>query len=119
MPLLLDTARSGSTVDLPPGNDLTIGLVNNMPDAACEATERQFLDLIAAVTPDMAVRLKLFSIPEIPRADSMRELLAPRYHDVAALWDTRLDGGTPRGGALGPAPSRAPRSLRTSLTGRQ
>jgi homoserine O-succinyltransferase len=92
MPLLLDTARSGSTVDLPPGNDLTIGLVNNMPDAACEATERQFLDLIAAVTPDMAVRLKLFSIPEIPRADSMRELLAPRYHDVAALWDTRLDG---------------------------
>jgi hypothetical protein len=43
MPLLLDTLRAGPAVDLRGRNCLTVGLVNNMPDAACEATERQFL----------------------------------------------------------------------------
>jgi homoserine O-succinyltransferase len=92
MPLLLDTARSGSTVGLRGRNCLTIGLVNNMPDAACEATERQFLDLIRAVTSDVIVCLKLFLIPEVPRADKVRERIAARYRDIAELWDTHLDG---------------------------
>jgi homoserine O-succinyltransferase len=92
MPLLLDTARPGSTAGVVRGRELTIGLVNNMPDAAFAATERQFLDLIAAVTPDTLVRFKLFSIPEVPRAAAMREHIASRYRDVAKLLDTRLDG---------------------------
>ena len=70
MPLLLDTARTGSAVDSRGRNCLTIGLVNNMPDAACEATERQFLDLLRAVTSDVIVCLKLFAIGEVPRADA-------------------------------------------------
>ena len=40
MPLLLDTLRPGPAVDLRGRNCLTIGLVNNTPDAACGATER-------------------------------------------------------------------------------
>jgi homoserine O-succinyltransferase len=92
MPLLLDTARSRSSVDLRGKNCLTIGLVNNMPDAACEATERQFLDLLRAVTSDAVVCLKLFSIPEVPRADKEREGIAARYRDIAEMWDTPLDG---------------------------
>ncbi len=92
MPLLLDTARSSSKVDLRGRNCLTVGLVNNMPDAACEATERQFLDLLRAVTSDVVVCLKLFSIPEVPRADKVRERIAARYRDIAELWDTPFDG---------------------------
>jgi homoserine O-succinyltransferase len=92
MPLLLDTARSGAAVELRGTNCMTIGLVNNMPDAACEATERQFLDLIRAATSNAVVHLKLFSIADVPRADPVRRELAERYRDVAELWDTRLDG---------------------------
>ena len=92
MPILLDTARSPSTVDLRGRNCLTIGLVNNMPDAACEATERQFLDLLRAAAGNAIVQVKLFSIADVPRADEARRELEARYRDVAALWDTPLDG---------------------------
>jgi homoserine O-succinyltransferase/O-acetyltransferase len=92
MPLLLDTARSGSTVDLRGRNCLTIGLINNMPDAAWEATERQFVDLIRAATGTAIVRFKLFSIADVPRAEAARREMAARYRDVADLWHTPLDG---------------------------
>ncbi len=95
MPLLLDTARSGSAaaaVALRSANGINIGLINNMPDVALEATERQFIELIRAATSKAVVCLKLFSIPEGPRADDVRRDLARRYRDVSELWDTRLDG---------------------------
>jgi homoserine O-succinyltransferase/O-acetyltransferase len=92
MPLLLDTARSGAAVELRGANCMTIGLVNNMPDAACEATERQFLDLLRGATSNAVVHLKLFSIADVPRADHVRRELAARYRDISELWDTRLDG---------------------------
>jgi homoserine O-succinyltransferase/O-acetyltransferase len=92
MPLLLDTAHSGATVELRGGNCLTIGLVNNMPDTAVEATEQQFLDLVRAATADAVVCFRLFSIPDVARGDQVRASLAGRYRDVSELWDTRLDG---------------------------
>ena len=92
MPILLDTARSPSAVDLRGRNCLTIGLVNNMPDAACEATERQFLDLLRAAAGNAIVQVKLFSIADVPRAEAARRELGTRYRDIAALWDTPLDG---------------------------
>jgi len=84
--------RSASAVELRGRNCLTIGLVNNMPDSAWEATERQFLNLIRAATTDVVVRLKLFSLSELPRADTARAQLAERYRDISELWGTRLDG---------------------------
>jgi homoserine O-succinyltransferase/O-acetyltransferase len=92
MPLLLDTLRPGPAVDLRGRNCLTVGLVNNMPDAACEATERQFIDLMQNAAPDLTVCLRLFSIADMPRADHVRQRLAGRYRDVAELWDAPLDG---------------------------
>jgi homoserine O-succinyltransferase len=71
---------------------MTIGLINNMPDAAVEATERQFTDLLRTAGTNAVVRLKLFSIPKIPRADDVRRNLAERYRDISALWDDHLDG---------------------------
>ncbi len=92
MPVLLDVAPSGFPADLHSANCITIGLVNNMPDAALESTERQFMALLGAAATDAAVRLKLFSIAEIPRADHARRKLVERYRDVSELWDARLDG---------------------------
>jgi homoserine O-succinyltransferase len=92
MPLLLDTSSPGAQSELRTANCVTIGLINNMPDPALDATERQFVDLIRAATSKTVARLLLFSIPEIPRADTTRQELAGRYRDIAELWDTHLDG---------------------------
>jgi len=46
MPLFLDTAHSVPAVEFRAANCLNIGFINNMPDAAHEATERQFRELI-------------------------------------------------------------------------
>src|ERR1700730_7705833 len=92
MPLLLDTSRSASTNEIRASNSVTIGLVNNMPDPALDATERQFTDLIRAAASKSIVRLLLFSIPEIPRADTTRQDMAERYRDVSELWGAHVDG---------------------------
>ena len=92
MPLFLDSGRSRSAIKPSAPNCVAIGLINNMPDAALEATERQFTDLIRAATPNVIVLLKLFAIPEVPRAETARGVLAERYRDIAELWDTPLDG---------------------------
>jgi len=92
MPLFLDSARFGSAAALNAGNSITVGLINNMPDTAVAATERQFVELLRASTPDMVVLLRLFSIPELPRAEWVRRDLAERYRDISELWQTPLDG---------------------------
>jgi homoserine O-succinyltransferase/O-acetyltransferase len=92
MPLLLDTSRSASSGEIHASNCVTIGLINNMPDPALDATERQFIDLIRAAASKTIVRLLLFSIPEIPRADTTRQDMAERYRDVSELWNAHVDG---------------------------
>ncbi len=109
MPLFLDSGRLGPAVELNASNCITIGLVNNMPDAALEATERQFTDLIRAATPNAVVLLKLFAIPQVPRGESARAELGERYRDISELWETPLDGlivtgAEPRAGKLADEP---------------
>jgi homoserine O-succinyltransferase/O-acetyltransferase len=90
MPLFLDNGRSSS--ELNAANCVTVGLVNNMPDAAFEATERQFAELIRDAAPARVVLLKLFVIADVPRGEDMRRLLADKYRDISELWDSPLDG---------------------------
>jgi len=93
MPLLPDISdRSPAENEFRSANCVTVGLINNMPDAAVESTERQFMDLIRAASSKTIVRLLLFSMPEIPRAETVRQELVGRYRDIAALWDAQLDG---------------------------
>ncbi len=70
-----------------------IGLVNNMPDSALEATERQFRTLLCEAAERTPVRLSLFAIPEVPRSDKAKRQIADSgYSSISALWDNRLDG---------------------------
>jgi homoserine O-succinyltransferase/O-acetyltransferase len=71
---------------------LEIGLVNNMPDATLEATERQFKDLIAQNAGDLNVRLHFFALPEIARGEAAAEHIRRRYRDAASIAGERLDG---------------------------
>jgi homoserine O-succinyltransferase len=70
---------------------LDIGLLNNMPDAALDATERQFRALLDAAADGLAVRLTLYTLPEIPRSDFGRHQVS-RYSDFRDLWDHHHDG---------------------------
>jgi homoserine O-succinyltransferase/O-acetyltransferase len=71
---------------------LTIGLLNNMPDAALEATERQFASLLESASSGFSIRLLLYSLPGIARGESAARHVASRYLSAGQLPDTQLDG---------------------------
>ena len=75
-----------------PGNAvLDIALVNNMPDAALDATERQFRALLSAAAADLDLRLTLYALPEVPRSEFGRRQVS-KYSNMDDLWDRRHDG---------------------------
>ena len=71
---------------------IEIGLVNNMPDAALEATEQQFLELLGAAAGSRWVRLRFFSLPGIPRSERAGLYLSRSYGDAGDLRKAELDG---------------------------
>ncbi|TMK74431.1 MAG: homoserine O-succinyltransferase, partial [Actinobacteria bacterium] len=70
---------------------LDIGLVNNMPDAALKATQRQFLALLRAAADGLTIKLTLYTLPEVPRTDFGRDEVS-RYSDLSDLWQSTHDG---------------------------
>jgi homoserine O-succinyltransferase len=69
-----------------------IGLINNMPDTALKATERQFLALLDAAADGMVVRLTFYALPDVPRTDLARRHVSSFYSGIDDLWDRHLDG---------------------------
>ena len=102
MPVLVDRYPAASFPSLQnaphgrthegPLRHIDIGLVNNMPDAAMEATVRQFLALLGAADDGVAVHLKLFSMPGVPSSEWRRQHLSAYYLDFGEIWNTHLDG---------------------------
>jgi homoserine O-succinyltransferase len=71
---------------------LEIGLVNNMPDPALAATQRQFVTLLnEAAGNDVTLRLTFYALPNVPRTDLGRRELRS-YSETADLWRRSLDG---------------------------
>jgi homoserine O-succinyltransferase len=70
---------------------MDIGLINNMPDAALDATEQQFRSLLTAAADGLDVRLTLYTLPEVPRTDFGRRQVS-RYAPLTSLWTTHHDG---------------------------
>jgi homoserine O-succinyltransferase len=70
---------------------LTIGLVNNMPDAALQATERQFMRLLEAAAGDSQIRFHCFSLPSVNRSQTVKGRL-DQYTDIADLPRLDIDG---------------------------
>jgi homoserine O-succinyltransferase len=71
---------------------LVIGLVNNMPDLALRATERQFCTLLSAASHDFVIRLKLFSLSEVPRSDVTLAHIDRYYDPISDLKEDPPDG---------------------------
>jgi homoserine O-succinyltransferase/O-acetyltransferase len=107
MPILVDRGPGGCSIVAgkgtaaerlkarrhPAGSEwIEIGLVNNMPEAALEATEQQFLELLGAAAGDSWIHLRFFSLPDVPRSERGRTYLSQSYHDAADIRHAELDG---------------------------
>jgi homoserine O-succinyltransferase len=68
-----------------------VGLVNNMPDAALHSTETQFSGLLQAASGDCTVRLRLTSLPELPRSPEALEHIQRGYWPLEELIAEPLD----------------------------
>src|ERR1700676_1587983 len=63
--------------------DLTIGLVNNMPDSALQATERQFIRLLRQAAGDIRIDFHCFSLPNVHRSQAAKWRVDGQYTDIA------------------------------------
>lgn len=72
---------------------VVVGLVNNMPDTALEATETQFASLLSAAADFVPVRLRLSFLPEVPRGPAgLGHIEGRAYWPIEALLREPLDG---------------------------
>ena len=72
--------------------DLTIGLINNMPDAALQATERQFMRLLRQAAGDVRIDFHCFSLPSVRRSQSAKGRVEGQYTDIAEIDRLKIDG---------------------------
>src|SRR6202035_715529 len=72
--------------------DLTIGLINNMPDAALQATERQFMRLLRQAAGNIRIDFHCFSLPSVRRAQTAHWRAEKQYNDIAELGPLHIDG---------------------------
>jgi homoserine O-succinyltransferase len=106
MPILVDRGPAGcrilagaqSPAEMPQVPHRTraewieIGLLNNMPEAALEATEQQFLDLLGLAVGENWVHLRFFALPGVPRGERGRSLLSRSYLDMTEVRTAGIDG---------------------------
>jgi homoserine O-succinyltransferase len=91
------------------GSPIVIGLVNNMPDTALHATESQFSGLLREASGGQALRLRLTSLPELPRSPEAREHIGRNYWPLEEVLGSTLDalivtGTEPRAPVLSEEP---------------
>ncbi len=84
---VLTRERAGTQVI----RELHVGLLNMMPDAALEATERQFLRLVGESNPIAQFYVHPFTIPALPRGEAGQAHIDRYYESFAAIREQGLD----------------------------
>ncbi len=72
--------------------DLTIGLINNMPDTALKATERQFMRLLRQAAGDVRIDFHCFSLASVSRSEPVKGRIEGQYTDIAEIGRLDIDG---------------------------
>jgi homoserine O-succinyltransferase/O-acetyltransferase len=90
--MMLTVNSSLSAHHLEDPQRLVIGLVNNMPDGALRSTEKQFRLLLQAASPKLAICLRIFSLPGIPRGGDAQSYVKQAYENIRDLWSSDIDG---------------------------
>ena len=70
---------------------LHIGILNMMPDAALEATERQFFRLIGESNPIAQFHVHLFSLPVIERDEKAQKHIDEHYYSFEDIQKMGID----------------------------
>lgn len=95
MPVIVTAPSDRARLSRPSGGSgepLQIGLVNNMPDSAAEATEWQFRTLLEAAAGDEKVVLHFCQLPNVPRGPAMAERFSRLYWPLEFVLEGSLDG---------------------------
>jgi homoserine O-succinyltransferase len=71
---------------------LTIALVNNMPDTALKATERQFMRLVQGAAGKTRVQFHLLALPSVIRSKPAKDHIEREYRDFSELDQLDIDG---------------------------
>ena len=71
--------------------ELHIGLLNMMPDAALEATERQFFKLVGESNPIAQFYVHPFTLKELPRSERAQRHIDSYYDTFEQLQKEGLD----------------------------
>lgn len=71
---------------------ITVALVNNMPDSALKATERQFMRLIQSAAGKTRVRFHCFALPTVARSKQARDHIEKEYGEISDLRRLHIDG---------------------------
>ena len=85
MPLEIEHRGSRSRSAPRARDSVTVGLLNNMPDAALEATELQFGALLGGAAGTRSVRLRFSSLPELARGPAARARIDSEYWPLEEL----------------------------------
>ena len=115
MPLQVEPARSATSPayrgceQRAGSHAIVIGVLNNMPDPALEATEGQFSSLLQAAAGSHPVRLCFSCLPGVPRGPAARERIERIYWSLEELLRQAPDalivtGTEPRAAALSDEP---------------
>ena len=92
MPLLVEPPRSPRLSAATSPAIVEIALLNNLGDGGLEGGERQFREILSEASGPDPVRLRLFSLPGIPRGTPAQARLQEHYTDFADLMQSRVDG---------------------------
>lgn len=71
--------------------ELHVGLLNMMPDAALEATERQFYRLVGESNPIAQFYMHPFTLPALPRGEKAQAHIAQYYETFESIREAGLD----------------------------
>jgi len=110
--LLAATAKQRPETE---SDGIDVGLINNMADPVLESTEQQFVRLLVAASEGILVRLRFYSLPNVPRTVEGRRHLDSSYYGIGELWDGHCDGLIVTGREPG-APNLKDEPYWTSLT---
>ncbi len=71
--------------------EMHIGLLNMMPDAALEATERQFFRLVGESNQIAQLYIHPFTLPELTRSDEKKIYIEQHYETFEQVQESGLD----------------------------
>ena len=72
-------------------NGMKCAFVNNMPDSAFDATERQFLELLDQGSGTTTIEVQRYVMDGVPRGDRTAKRIAEEYAPLEAIRHQQLD----------------------------